>query len=58
MVRTSGCDDCTCKYGDGTVCHTDNNHETITINNKSYNVCVTYEDKREGNNNESSKNTD
>ena len=54
MLQIVGCDDTTCKHNrDGNKCMCCiPNHEVVTINNKTYNVCVTYEDNREESNNE------
>lgn len=54
MLQIVGCPDTTCKHNrDGIACMCCTvKHDTVTINNKTYNVCVTYEDNREESNNE------
>lgn len=49
MLQIVGCPDTTCKHNrDGIACICCTvKHETVTINNKTYNVCVTYEDNQE-----------
>ncbi len=49
MMQLVGCPDITCKHnhdGNKCMCCTPN-HETITINNKTYNVCQSYEESEE-----------